>query len=158
MLQQPPACIWLPNPISSSVLAVSPQAPPQSCLDPHGHCSYRWWGDLWREVSSQGCVGDFRHYRETLSSVVSASDEVPGSSLPARGSPCLPSAWAAFLFSERLCQTLGYHVDAAFSSRTPRPFHARCFPTLPSCVSSLLAQRHDLCLSTSPQWPCPHAC
>ncbi|CAI9157557.1 unnamed protein product [Rangifer tarandus platyrhynchus] len=55
-----------------------------------------------------------------------------------------------FLFSERLCRTLGYHVDAAFSSRTPRPFRARCFPSLPSSVSPLLAQRHGLSLAALP--------
>lgn len=55
-----------------------------------------------------------------------------------------------FLFSELLYQTLRYHVDASFSSWTPSPFHLRCFPSLPSCVSPLLAQRHGLSLAALP--------
>ena len=81
LLQQPPTRIWLPNPTSSS-------DHPQSCLDPHGNFSYRWgW------ISGERCqVKDVCEILDvtdiqTLSYAVSASDGLPGSSLPTQGSP-----------------------------------------------------------------------
>ena len=154
LLQQPPTRIWLPNLISSS-------DHPQSCLDPHGHFSYRCGGisgercqvkdvceilDVTEKHSVMRCqrlmVFLAPHFQPRV---------LPDSPLHGQRS-CSPSSCIRHLGTMWMLPFPAGH--RALSMRGVSPV---CLPVSPLCWLSDTASPWPPCLSTSPQWPCPHA-